>query len=307
MSLEIPDLFGQRRPGLSRGFALFPGWFVLVLSLCAGVPVGAGAQTAAPADTIPSIWETRARPERPDLSRLTTIRFLTETDFPPFNYAGQDDSPVGLNVDLARMVCEELGLKCTIQMRRFDTLIGSLVEARGDAVIASIRPTPALRERVDFSDPYYRTPARFVAARPVRAGPLDPAGRRVAVVEASAHEAFLTTFFPQAIRQPFPDLAAARAALKERKVDLVFADGIQLAIWLNGTDSAGCCAFAGGPYLESRFFGEGIAIQVRRGDDNLRKAINWGLFQVWEKGRFAPLWLKYFPVNPFAGPVAPKG
>jgi polar amino acid transport system substrate-binding protein len=277
--------------------------FALILFVAGAAHVCAQAPSSAA--TIPTIWETRARPERPDLSRLTTIRFLTETDFPPFNYAGADDLPVGLNVDLARMICEELGLRCTIQMRRFDTLIDSLVEARGDAVIASIRPTAALRERVDFTDPYYRTPARFVAARPLSDGAFDPANRRVAVVEGSAHEAFLTAFFPQATRVPFADLAAARTALKERKVDLMFADGIQQSIWLNGTDSAGCCAFAGGPYLESRYFGEGIAIQVRRGDDNLRKAINWGLFQVWEKGRFGPLWLKYFPVSPFGTPSTP--
>ena len=34
---------------------------------------------------------------------------------------------------------------------------------RGDAVIASIAATPETRKRADFSDPYYRTPARFVA------------------------------------------------------------------------------------------------------------------------------------------------
>ena len=35
-------------------------------------------------------------PERPDLSRVTLIRFLTEIDYPPFNYAGPDGKPAGL-------------------------------------------------------------------------------------------------------------------------------------------------------------------------------------------------------------------
>ena len=48
-------------------------------------------------------------------------------------------------------------------MRRFDTLLDSLGDNRGDAVIASIAVTPQTRRRADFSDPYYRTPARFVA------------------------------------------------------------------------------------------------------------------------------------------------
>jgi polar amino acid transport system substrate-binding protein len=36
---------------------------------------------------------------------------------------------------------------------------------RAIAAIASIAATPELRAKVDFTDPYYRTPARFVARR----------------------------------------------------------------------------------------------------------------------------------------------
>ena len=114
---------------------------------------------------VPGFWDPRRRPERPDLTHLTSIRFLTETDYPPFDFPGPDGSPAGFNVDLARLICEDLKLSCTIQMRRFDTLDSALADNRGDAVIASIAPSPGLRQRVDFSDPYYRSPARFVARR----------------------------------------------------------------------------------------------------------------------------------------------
>ena len=113
----------------------------------------------------PGFWDPRRRPERPDISRITQIRFLTEFDYPPFNYAGPDGNPAGFNVELARLICEELKLQCTIQLRRFDTLLQALAENRADAVIASLAVTPETRQRVDFSDPYYRAPARFVARR----------------------------------------------------------------------------------------------------------------------------------------------
>ena len=116
---------------------------------------------------IPGFWDPKRRPERPDLPRITVIRFLTEVDYPPFNYAGPDGSPIGFNVDLARLICEELKVQCTVQMRRFDTLITALAENRGDAVMASIAVTPDMRRLADFSDPYYRTPARFVTRRDV--------------------------------------------------------------------------------------------------------------------------------------------
>ena len=83
------------------------------------------------------------------------------------------------------------------------------------------------------------------------------------------------------------------------EVDLLFGDGISLAFWLNGTESGNCCAFRGGPFLESRYFGEGVGIAVRRGNDPLRQGFNWALFRLWEKGRFSDLWLRYFPISPF--------
>ena len=72
---------------------------------------------------VPGFWDPRRRPDRPDLSRLTVIRFLTETDYPPFNFTGPDGNPAGFNVDLARSMCEEIKVTCTVQMRRFETLV----------------------------------------------------------------------------------------------------------------------------------------------------------------------------------------
>ena len=72
--------------GLSAAIALGAVW-------CGGAAQAqtlpkSGAQAAPQA--VPGFWDPRRRPERPDLSRLTVIRFLTETDYPPFNFTGPD-------------------------------------------------------------------------------------------------------------------------------------------------------------------------------------------------------------------------
>jgi polar amino acid transport system substrate-binding protein len=269
--------------------------------------VGAGRVTAEPAGAdpavrVPGFWDPRRRPEKPDLSRISVIRFLTETDYPPFNFAGPDGNPQGFNVDLARLLCEELKLACTIQMRRFETLVSALNANQGDAAIASIAATADMRVRVDFTDSYYRTPARFVARRdsPI----IDPLperleGKKVAVVGGTAHEAYLKALFTEVELRPYASAEATRQALRRGEVDLLFGDAITLAFWLNGTDSENCCAFRGGPYIDSRYFGEGVGIAVRKGNNTIRLALNWALFRVWEQGRFTDLWLRYFPISPF--------
>jgi len=251
---------------------------------------------------VPGFWDPRRRPQRPDLSRVSLVRFMTEMDNPPFDYVGQGGHLAGFNVDLARMICEELKVACTLQMRRFDTLFDSLAENRGDAAIASIAVTSETRKHADFSDPYYRPVARFVALRDSTIEDVIPEnveGKKIAVVAGTAHEAYLKALFTEAEIHPYPTAKAAREALRRKEVDFLFGNGYALAFWLNGADSEGCCVFRGGPFTESRYFGEGVGIAVKRGNDTLRRAFNWALFQLWEKGRFTDLWLRYFPVNPF--------
>jgi polar amino acid transport system substrate-binding protein len=277
---------------------------IVAAALIANEP--AGAQPPSPTVSgpmaLPGFWDPRRRPERPDTSRISLIRFLTENDYPPFNFAGPDGNPAGFNVDLARMICEELKIACTVQMRRFDTLLESLTDGRGDAVIASIAVTPQTRQRADFTDPYYRTPARFASRRDLTMDAVRPElleGKKVAVVAGTAHEAYLKALFTEADVKPYASTELAREALKRGEVDLLFGDGISLSFWINGTESEGCCAFRGGPFIESRYFGEGVGIAVKRGNDTLRQGFNWALFRLWERGRFSDLWLRYFPISPF--------
>ncbi len=267
-------------------------------------PVLPPAKAAAPprAVVVPGFWDPRRRPERPDLSHLQTIRFLTALDYPPFDYAGPDGNPAGFNVDLARLICDEIKVACTIQARPFANLLDALDNNQGDAVIASIAENSESRKRADFSDPYYRTPARFVARADSPIGDVLPelvAGKKIAVVAGTTHEFFLRQMFTQAEIRGYATAQQARAALKNKQVDLLFGDGIALSFWLNGTDSAGCCAFRGGPFLDNRYFGGGVGIAVKPGNDTLRQAFNWAQFQIWEKGSFTDLWLRYFPISPF--------
>jgi polar amino acid transport system substrate-binding protein len=288
---------GRSARAFALAAALLVGW-----SPGPPAPAAAQASAASPGVALPGFWDPRRRPERPELLRMNLIRFMTEVDYPPFNFAGPDGNPAGFNVDLARLICDELKIACTIQMRRFDTLFDSLNENRGDAAIASIAVTAETRRRADFSDPYYRPVARFAARRELvlrTATPEQVEGKKIAVTAGTAHEDYLRMLFTGADIRSYRTAEAARDALRAGDVDLLFGDGYALAAWLNGSDSAGCCSFVGGPYVESRFFGEGVGIAVKTGNDSLRLALNWALFRLWEKGRFADLWLRYFPINPF--------
>lgn len=167
--------------------------------------------------------------------------------------------------------------------------------------MADLARTASSRAKFLFSAPYYRTPARFVArAASVGLGDALPellAGKIIGVEQGSAHEAFLKAFFVNSILKPYEDRDAVRAALKRGDIDVLFGDGISLSFWLNGADAAACCRFIGGPFTESAWFGEGVGIALRRDDRLTKRAIDYALQKISEKGVYADLYLKYFPVG----------
>ena len=174
---------------------------------------------------------------------------------------------------------------------------------RGDAIIASMAVTPALRARLDFTDPYYRAPARFVSRRDAVMPEIRPEyleGKKVGVIAGTSHEAYLKAMFTDAelkVLSPMTTRCGWRCA-GARSIS----SSATRSRWRSGSTApipAECCAFSGGPFVESRYFGEGIGIAVRKGNDLLRQSLNWALFRIWEKGRFTDLWLRYFSISPF--------
>jgi len=252
---------------------------------------------------VPSFWDPGPRLTRPDTNAIRLIRFIATDDYPPFDFALPDGTLAGFSVDLARALCDELQIACTVQARRWDTLTSALAENKGDALIAGLAVTERTREQFAFTRPYMLLPGRFVA----RAGksPADAAtpeklgSARTGVVKDSAHAAWLEVYFPKLVLVRFDNADAQREALAKGDVDVIFGDGVSLAGWLNGSASKACCAFFGGPFIDRAYFGEGLAIAVRKNNTALRLALDYGLARLAERGVYAELYLKYFPVGPF--------
>ena len=263
----------------------------------------AAAQQAAPGPAVPGFWDPRRRPERPDTSRITLIRFLTETDYPPFNYAGADGNPTGFNIDLARAICDEL----KISLHDPDAPLRH-------AAAGARRKSRRRADRLDRGDAGDAQARRFQRSVLSRAGALRGRGatarcgdcgrrllegKKVAVVAGTAHEAYLKALFTEVELQALSDAGGRARGAAPRRSRPAFRRR-DLAVILDQRHGfGGCCAFSGGPFFDSRFFGEGVGVAVRRGNDTLRQAVNWALFRLWEKGRFTDLWLRYFPISPF--------
>ena len=264
--------------------------------------LASGARAAEP--QVPVLWDAKERLPKPDLSALPRLRFLTTTDFPPFNFLDNAGRLSGFHVDLARAICAELGVadKCQIQALPWAELDGALQRGEGEAIIAGIAPTQESRRKYAFSRSYLQFPARFIMpkGKALTEPILDKLrGKRVGVIAGSAHERMLRDYFGTVQIVPFGKPDDVYGELKAGKIDAAFGDGMRFAFWLGGTDAAGCCRFAGGPYLAPEYLGAGMAIATRADDRALAAAFDYALQEISVKGNFAEFYLRYFPVSFF--------
>jgi len=251
---------------------------------------------------VPDSWQGDALRPKPDTKTLQRIRFVTDSDYPPFHYYDEVGALTGFNVDLARAICEVLEVQCEIEPTNWNDLIPTLDRGEADAAIASIRITEAALKAADFSSRYYATPARFAGRKDTNITDIRPEtveGLKIGVQQGTGHEAYLKKFFRKSAIAAFDSAEDAQKALADGAIDLIFGDGVSLTFWLNGAESQACCEFRGGPYLDAKYFGEGVGIAVKKGNRKMAEILTYGLEQVHASGRYEELFLRYFPMSFF--------
>jgi polar amino acid transport system substrate-binding protein len=277
------------------------GRFIACLLACL---LAAATLANAQSPQIPVFWNDREQLTKPNIAGLERVRFLTTTNFQPFNFLDGSGRLTGFHIDLARAICHELEIaeRCQIQALPWPELEPALAAEQGEAIIAGLSITPATRSKYAFTRPYMRFPARFVALRSAEhKEPLHAAlrGKRVGVIAGSAHETMLRNYFPDLQPVTYTRTDWMLADLRSSKVEALFGDGMRLGFWLAEPQGAECCKFIGGPYLGPEYLGQGLAIAVRSEDDDLAQAFDFALREIGVQGIFAELYLRYFPVGFF--------
>ena len=114
----------QRKFGAAA--LLFVG-LIAMAAMSSRAPAQQAKQQPAPAQ--PAAAEEPGDPQA--LPRRVAIRFLTDSDFPPFNYFDEDNVLTGFNVDVARAICLELAAACDIQVRAVGRAAAGAAAGRG--------------------------------------------------------------------------------------------------------------------------------------------------------------------------------
>jgi arginine/ornithine transport system substrate-binding protein len=225
------------------------------------------------------------------------IRIGTEGAYPPFNYIDEKGQLQGFDIDIAKALCQEMGAECEFVIQDWDGLLPGLLAKKFDCIIASMSITEERKKKVDFTEKYYQTPARFVAKKTEALNLFKKGikGKTVGVQRATVTEYFLRDNFSKLLDiKSYATIDEANLDLLAGRLDLVFADSVVLIGGLLDKPEGKDYMFIGPTFSDRKAFGDGIGIAVRKGSDDLIAKFNQAIKALRAKGVYQSINGKYF-------------
>ncbi|HEY8566859.1 MAG TPA: transporter substrate-binding domain-containing protein [Beijerinckiaceae bacterium] len=225
----------------------------------------------------------------------TKMRVGVEGSYPPFSQISPDGKLSGFDIDVANAVCAEMKVECTLVQQEFDGIIPALNAKKFDMIVASLTITEERKKAVDFSDPYYDVPSRWVAKKGAftAATPEALKGKKIIVLRNSPREKFVKERYKESEvlsvnkeTDVYLELAAGRG-------DIGFGSSVVSSESFLKKDQGKDYVTVGQTVrLEGGTGGVGIA--VRKSDTELRDKINAALKAIKANGTYKKLQDKYF-------------
>ncbi|MGM0423570.1 MAG: ABC transporter substrate-binding protein [Thermodesulfobacteriota bacterium] len=225
------------------------------------------------------------------------VRIGTEGAYPPFNYTDNEGNLKGFDIDIAKALCDAADLECEFVTQSWDGMIPALLAKKYDAIIASMSITEERKQKVDFTDKYYQTPARFVKHKDMdlEINKEELEGLTVGVQRATVSANFINDNFDEVLDiKSYDTQEEANMDMVSGRVDLLFADAVVLQTGFLDEEEGQDYEFVGPGYTDKEWFGEGIGIAVRKGEDELRQTFNQAIQDIREDGTYQEINEKYF-------------
>lgn len=228
------------------------------------------------------------------------VRVAIEGAYPPFSQVTADGKLVGFDVDIAVALCEAMGAEPVLVTQDWDGMIPGLLARKYDTIIASMSITDERLKKVDFSNKYYQTPAKFMVKKGLIAEfSMDSLkGKTVGVQRETVHDKYLTDVYGKAVEiKRYGSLDDAYLDVDAGRIDILMADSVALMDGFLSQDKGKDYEFVGPDMVDPKWFGPGIGAAVRKQDSELKDKLNAAIETIRANGTYEKIQNKYFNFN----------
>lgn len=209
-----------------------------------------------------------------EVKEAGTLVIATSPDFPPFESL-EGNEVVGIEVEIMKLICKELGVECKFEQMDFDSVLIGIQAAKYDCAMSGITVTPDREKNMLFTKPYY-TAAQVIVVKADSdiKGKADLEGKQISVqtgttAESGCQDEGLTV-------QAFQANADAKAALTTGKVQAWVVDNLTAIQMVEEGD--------GLKILDEKMTEEPYAFAFAKGSEDLVEEIDKALAKLIEDG-----------------------
>lgn len=209
-----------------------------------------------------------------EIKKAGKIIIGTSADYPPYEFhksINGKDEIVGFDIEVAKNIAKDLGVKLEIKDMKFDGLLAALDSGKVDMVVAGMTPTPEREKNVDFTKIYY-TAKQTVVVRAEDKDKIKTAddlkGFKLGVQKGSIQEDIAKKQIPGAQAVALPKISDLILSVQDKKFAASIIEGPVAEAYTNANKDIVISD------INLKQEDAGSAVAVKKGNKDLVDAIN---------------------------------
>ncbi len=228
-----------------------------------------------------------------DLGTLTpgVLKIGTTSNQKPYAYT-ENGKLVGFEVDMARAVAKEAGLKPEFVQEDFSALLPAVANQQLDVEFASSSVTAERKKMVNFTHIYFIGYISVITNESsITDDPASLKGKKLGLLQGSIEDDYAQKNFPGATIVRFPDEPSMDQALKAHSVDALFDDAPPAQALAKANPSMSIP-------INIEVSDMPVAAAVSKKNPKLLAALNKAIDKVISSGKWLKIDKKYYPDQP---------
>ncbi len=224
------------------------------------------------------------------------FKFAMEATYPPFEMVDEHGNIEGFDIDIARLICNDMHVKCEFVNQPFDSLIPNLNIGKFNAIISAMNITKERACVVDFSIPYYANGVSF--ALPKRNNFSNAQawfiGKSIGVQQGTLLEQFLrNTYGKISTIKAYASIQSAFLDIEAKRLDAILGDAPIMTQWvkLKGDDEYVTIEYN---IIDSTYVINGYGIALKKGNIQDLNQINFAIKKLQNNGEIIKIAKRYF-------------